>query len=204
MIKREWFEKALNKDMKLAQTAIIAGLDVAEHGLDETVLFNGHTDGRNVVCDNVHAWSKQGTMQTVSKVAERLNENTEITVDATGVGSGVYSRLEELNFNTDEYKGGRKPRNKSESEKYRNMLAMGYWNMREMFEQGRIDLHKLNGFPMELAKLKEQLMQIRYEIQSDKQIKIIKPKEKSPDYSDSLMLMCIPKGTGTGFIFMES
>jgi len=200
LIKREWFESALKKNMSIAEKEIIAGLDVAEKGLDETVLINGFTDSKNVVVDNVHSWSKQETMQTVSRVKQKMHENAIVKVDATGVGSGVYSRLKELGVSAVEYKGGSKPTKVGEQE-FRNALAEGYWQMRNMFEQGRIDLHKLSKFPRELMKLKVQLMQIRYEIQSDRLVRILKPDDKSPDYADALMLMCYDREVRMPFGF---
>lgn len=200
LIRREWFEKAMEKDMKIGGK-IKAGCDVAEFGLDETVVIQGITDGRNFVAEKIRSWGKCDTMQTVSKLREFVHENAEINIDATGVGSGVHARMKELNYNAYAYKGGEKPDLQQDSDKFRNLLACFYWQLRDAFEQERIDLHNLKRYPMELTKLKSQLLSIRYEVQSDRRIKIIKKKkesDKSPDYADTLMLF-VGKSMVPGF-----
>jgi sorbitol-specific phosphotransferase system component IIA len=200
LIKREWFDNALNKAMQIGSKELKAGLDVAEFGLDETVLITGFGDGRNLVTESCFSWAKQETMQTVSHVTQKLNKNALLNVDSTGIGSGVESRLRELGHKTRAYKGGESPRDHT---RFKNCLAEGYWQLREIFEQGRIDLSRLKTYPVQLAKLKSQLMAIKYEIQSDRLIRIRKPEDKSPDYADALMLFASRHGTGFSFGSLE-
>lgn len=197
LIERNWFDWALNNRISIENSRDIAGLDVAEYGRDATVLINGLTDDRYYRATEIFTWHKQDTMQTVAKVAPKIKKTCEINIDSTGVGSGVAPRLQELEFNAVSYKGGEKP--DRDEERFRNQLAYGYWSLREAFEQRRIDLTMLKKFPVELAMLKRELMAIKYEVQSDRLIRIIKPNDKkpgpgqprikSPDHADALMLL---------------
>jgi hypothetical protein len=58
-----------------------------------------------------------------------------------GVGAGVYDRLVELGLPVVAYNGGEAPYDK---ERFVNARAEDYWNLRELFENGEIDIDELD------------------------------------------------------------
>ena len=186
LIKGEWIKRAINKEMEGLNDKV-AGLDVAEFGMDWTVLTKGYTDGTRYKATSINYWDKQDTMQTVSKTIPNIDKETTIYVDATGVGSGVHARLKELTYKAVEVKVGRSPEaiiktEKKKFDRFMNQKAQFYWKLRELFENGNISI------PNNHHLIKE-LLSMRYEITSGGKIRIIDP-DKSPDFADSLMLMC--------------
>lgn len=216
LIRREWIEKAIVKKMNIAASESRAGLDVASFGRDLNVLTKGYTDGKNYVITDIQSWSKVDTMVTVGKVQSiEKNRNTRIMVDATGMGEGIGPRLRETEYeNAEDVKVGEKPWDRANStdnaDRFFNKKAQYYWHLRTLFEEGRIQI------PRNPHLIKE-LTSIRYEIQSDRKIRIIDPKnassaqrkkfgmtDKSPDFADSLVLMCTPEpAQKIAFGFME-
>lgn len=173
---------------------IVAGLDVAELGPDLTVLTIMEVKDNLYNVKGIHFWEKKDTMVTAGKAGKLLFDYgvEQTTVDANGVGRGVYDRLVEEGFNCLAHKGGKSPSNKNAQDRFANSLAEGYWRLRDLFEQKRI---AIPDFPRLLKELR--LMQ--YELSSNRKIHIIKP-EKSPDFADSLM-MAINTESGVVFDF---
>jgi len=170
---------------------IVFGVDVAEMGLDSTVVTVAKVfEGKFELLDVVW-WDKKDTMVTSGKVDELAKKwkPKVINVDATGVGSGVASRLQELGWNARAIKVGSSPTNDRFKARFMNLKAEYFWKMRDMFEQGLIKI-------VNKGKLLEQLALMRYEVGSTSKIKIVDP-EKSPDFADSLMLCC---NTDSGII----
>lgn len=172
---------------------IVMGLDVAEMGLDSTVLTVCRTFENKFELIAVYSWDKKDTMVTAGKVDElcRKHNPSVINVDATGVGSGVASRLQELHWPARAIKVGMSPTTDRAKERFQNLKAEYYWRMRDIFEQGNVSI-------IETGRLREELSSMRYEFGSTRKIRIVDP-EKSPDFSDSLML-CL--NTNTGFFAM--
>jgi len=149
-------------------------------------------------------WDQAETMTTVGRIAEAIKEMgiKRIRVDSSGIGAGVYSRLQELrsekviNCIVKDYRGGKSPTNKASQARYLNQKAEAYFNLRELFEKKKIKIIKEN-------MLIDQLTKMKWELTSSMKIKILDPgtsaedtaEEKSPDYSDSLCYMCWEGGT---------
>ena len=104
----------------------------------------------------------------------------------------MYDRLIEVGYNAIEIKGGRSPETKRGKDRFNSLKDEIYWNLREMFEQKLISIPKHKTLISQLNKL-------TYEITSSGKIKVIKPEDKSPDFSDSLALAC--KNTGEVLYF---
>ena len=66
-----------------------------------------------------------------------LNDFVTMAVDADGLGAGVYDRLVELGHSVGEIRGGL-PAIKPED--FVNRRSEWYWNLRERFEDGEIDI----------------------------------------------------------------
>lgn len=199
-----WIEKALHRKENF-EGEVVAGLDVAEQGLDWTVLTVGVFDKEvhkyRVIA--IDAWHKMDLMPTVAKLIPLIEKYgiKRITVDANGVGSGVYSRLLELRqekkvgCNVIAYKGGLSPSMTRDRERFMNQKAESYWHTRKLFEENKISI--INN-----RDLLKQLNAMKWDQTTSAKIRIIDPDDKSPDYSDSLNLMCW-EGGKPGLIYQS-
>lgn len=129
---------------------------------------------------------------------ERANAY-ECQVDSVGIGSGVYSRLRQLNVLVNSFKGGESPTQKSDTERlldpidFYNMRAEVYWKLRQWV---------LEGAALTPHKDWKQLSVIRYRITSDKKIQIMSkeemrargylPMSESTDIPDALSMTFAP------------
>jgi hypothetical protein len=66
-----------------------------------------------------------------------LNDFVTMALDADGLGAGVYDRLIELGHSVGEIRGGKAG---TEPEDFINARSEWYWNLRERFERGDIDI----------------------------------------------------------------
>lgn len=210
LISWEWIDAA-SKKTEMFAGEVIAGLDVAEMGMDLTVITIGirekETGKYRIIF--VDSWSKMDLMPTVAKTLPLLQQHgvSKIMVDATGVGSGVYSRLEELKregkvrCRVEAFKGGLSPDKELERERFLNLKAQSYWHLRKLFEDGKVQIPKHRELISQLSKQK-------WELTSSEKIRIRDAGEKegdtaerkSPDFADSLNLMCW-EGTRSALIF---
>jgi len=186
-----WIEEAMNKAIE-GEGKPIWGCDVAELGTDLSVLIKTIRINNQIRVESVLSWEKKDTMQTVGIIVDKIRREDIINVDSTGVGKGVYDRLIEVGYNAIEIKGGRSPETKRGKDRFNSLKDEIYWNLREMFEQKLISIPKHKTLISQLNKL-------TYEITSSGKIKVIKPEDKSPDFSDSLALAC--KNTGEVLYF---
>lgn len=172
---------AIEKDLEVDKSwKRVHGLDVAEMGRDYTVLTSGWWKNGVLVVDSVESWSKAETMTTVLRVKDLVKKNELLTVDSTGVGSGVADRLSELGFNVVKAKSGSSPsRNK---DRFLNLKAQYHWALKELLDDESIELPVHN-------KLREELGKLTYEITAAGKIRVIKPSDKSPDFADSLVFL---------------
>lgn len=179
LIKYEWIEKAIKTNLseKVKEGIKIAGLDVAEKGIDLSVLTTGITKDNYYKITNIYSWNKLDTMQTVGKVIQKIDKNYVINIDATGIGAGVEARLREIGYKTNRIIGGESP--SREKERFLNKKAQNYWRLRSLFEEGKIQIPNHKELILQLTK-------IRYELTSAGKIKIIDPEDKSPDFADSI------------------
>lgn len=192
LIRWPWIETSYTSDVPESEVKqVILGCDIAEGGLDWTVITEviETIDGKFIV-NNITSFQKADTMITVGKIAkiqERVKADV-IKVDAIGVGKGVADRLQELGLLVVQVKVGMTPTR--ERERFTNQKAQFYWHLRTLFEESRIFIPKHD-------KLIKELHGMRYELTSAKKIKIIDPgkgktnsleKKKSPDFADSLMI----------------
>ena len=182
-----WIEGAIDKlkiDNPNKIKAKFLGCDIAEGGIDWTVVtsINAMMDGTYIISD-ITPWHKADTMVTTGKIIKMHNEfnSKYIKVDAIGVGKGVCDRLAEQGYPVQPIKVGMSAT--VEKDKFMNQKAQYYWELRGLFEEGRISIPKNHNLINELRAM-------RYELTSSGKIRILDPEDKSPDYSDSLMLGC--------------
>jgi hypothetical protein len=178
-----WIEAAAMRKIQFTKpTYPIHSLDVAEKGVDLTILTDAITDGENYQVTK-QTWIKVpngDTMLTANRVAQLVPKEDKLNVDSIGVGAGVYSRLKELGYKVVSIRVGESPT--LNPERFDNLKAQKWWELRTLFEKKKI------GIINEL-KLMTQLSQMGYELTNKGKIKIVDPEGKSPDYADSLMLL---------------
>lgn len=163
--------------------------DVADKGLDRTVIYWGY--------------EKQGDYQVKDYYSEPQSENTavagriidlivnfigkkdpgRVNIDCIGVGTGVVSMVNEFvyengydNVQVNGCHFGQAPRKK---ERFSNKKAENYFRLKDLLDAGQIKIPKIK-------ELNLQLMQMKWEFNSKKKIKILDPL-KSPDFSDGLV-----------------
>lgn len=173
----------------------LAGLDVAEHGNDSTVLTIGYKEENKYIVTDIYDWNQKETMATAGMVADLLikHDVESIVVDSNGIGAGVYSRLSELKREgkiktmVRDYRGGRSPITKVGQTRFLNQKAEAYFNLRDLFEKRLIKIPNNK-------KLINDLVKMKWELNSTMKIRILDPgtsegdtaEEKSPDFADSL------------------
>jgi hypothetical protein len=195
LIMPEWIEAAQAPTIERDGRPVVAW-DIARFGEDETVGMR-REGGWIRVC---RAHSKADTMTTTGHIvkaqrdinAERgLNDFPTHVVDVVGVGAGVYDRLAELGVPAAAYNGGEAPYDK---ERFVNARAEDYWNLREIFEAGEVDIDELDDV------LAAQLGSIKWTLDSRGRIKIESKDDMrkrglpSPDRADVAAMVLSRRG----------
>jgi hypothetical protein len=180
LIRYDWIQRAIKKQVQFnGKTWGIHSLDVAEQGADKTILTDAATDGVHYQIQR-QRWIRQTeTVPAAKEVATLISKDETINIDSIGVGAGVCSRLQELEWNAVSVRVSMAPDPKDD--RYLNQKSQRYWQLRKVFEEDLISI------PNE-PHLIEQISQMRYEFTAAGKIQIIDPEGKSPDYADSLML----------------
>jgi phage terminase large subunit len=167
----------------------VLGCDVARFGTDESALYlRTGQQVQRVLC-------KQGldTMALTGEISNAIKKHrpTAVNVDVVGVGAGVVDRLSELqgeSGDTHFVNGVNVGAASSDPEKYVNLRAEAFWNLRGIFRDGVIALDP------EDDELKEQLLSLRYQYDSRGRLQIEKKSDakkrgvESPDRADAVML----------------
>ena len=136
-------------------------------------------------------------METVGHIIRALRSTgaTVAKVDADGLGAGVVDRLVELDEPVEEYHGGATPIEPAFSI---NKRAESFWNLRDIFEEGSIDIDPDDD---ELA---AQLCSIKWKPDSRGRVTIEKKEDMekrglaSPDRADALAEAYAPTARDPG------
>jgi hypothetical protein len=205
LILPKWIEAAQKRTIKRNGRPVLAW-DIARFGEDESVGMR--REGGWVRVYRAH--HKADTMTTTGHIAKAhrdihaekgLNDFPTHVVDVVGVGAGVYDRLVELHIPVVPYNGGEAPFDK---ERFINARAEDYWNLRELFETGEIDIDELDDV------LAAQLGSIKWTVDSRGRIKIESKDDMrkrglpSPDRADTLAMVMSRRATGGLAIDVES
>lgn len=159
------------------------GVDVARYGTDRTVITVAQGGHVRIV----ESRGKQSTVETTGRVIERFRSTRakKIRVDGVGVGGGVVDQLAEQGYPVLDMQAGA---GSSDPAIYKNARAEWYWGLRQIFEQGAIDIDPDDD------DLAAQLGGLRYSYTSRGQI-VIESKDDlrkrgqpSPDRADAVML----------------
>lgn len=192
LIPARYITEAQNRTLDATGHPAMLGVDVARYGTDRSVVAT-RQGGRVRV---TRSWAKAATTQTTGQVIDlaRQANAAEIRVDGVGVGGGVVDQLAEQGWPVFDMQAGQAA---SDPTKFINARAEWYWGLRQMFEQGDIDLDPDDN---ETA---AQLSAIRYRFTSRGQIQIESKDEMkargvpSPDRADAVMLVCADAATAT-------
>jgi len=192
LIKLSHIERALQKEWdeeqwKFRPQRKAIGIDVARKGSDSTV---GIAFDNGKMFEKMFSYVGKDTMKTVGHAVALFNdlgfskEFDTFVVDDTGVGGGVTDRLLELGYNV-------LPVNNAESasdkEKFRDIKAEIFWNLRQAFLEGSISIH-------DISRIIQDLSSIRYDYMSSGKLFIVSKKDMkrdglpSPDFADALAL----------------
>ncbi|GAH40523.1 unnamed protein product, partial [marine sediment metagenome] len=164
----------------------IVGVDIARFGNDDSAMIMR----RGPAVLKGEWWHGNNTMESTGRIIEK---GIFAKVDEIGVGSGVVDRLKEQDFPCEGINVGRSAIDK---EHFANLKAELYWNVRDMFRNGEMDLTQLDQNVYD--RLSGELTSIKYSYTSKGQIKI-EAKEatrkrigKSPDVADAFILAFCP------------
>ncbi len=167
------------------------GIDVARFGDDRTV-FTILKEGNIELIESYPQTSlNEVTTRAIQLMTDYNISPQFVGVDSVGLGAGVVDNLRALGYDVIEIQGGAKP---LEPEfEYEPQEAFKPFNLRsQMYYELRKDI--INGAIGNITheSLKLELQSIKYEIASDKTVRVISKEAikkilgKSPDYADSL------------------
>ena len=176
-------EKAIERTLKPSEP-IVLGVDVARFGSDDTTIYKRTGD----VVRIVKAYSKRDTSETTGEVvrAFRICGASSIKVDAIGVWGGVVDQLNQLHLPVE---GINASEPAYEFDDYLNLRAQMFWELKERFELGTIDI---DGDDEELV---SQLSSIKFKFDNKGRIQIEKKEEMkrrglpSPNRADALAIV---------------
>lgn len=180
LIPLAWVEKAIVRQLPPAGGVVI-GIDTARFGDDENVAVI--RQGSKVI--GVVSWAKCDTMTGTGKVINLIEDwlPQRVRIDDAPIAAGVIDRLAEQQYAVEVVNMSAKPT----SDKFVNLRAEMYWQLRTRFEQEDIDVP-------DHAKLKAQTTSMKYKFDSRGRLQIESKEEmkkrglKSPDYADALAL----------------
>lgn len=159
------------------------GCDPAREGDDKTSIY--HRKGP--VVRLLQRYGKRDTMETAGWVKHELDRRpgSEARVDEIGIGAGVVDRLDEQGCKVQGVNVGRSAR---DDEHFANLRAELFWNLRERFEAGTIDIDPHD------EDLASQLVSIKWKPDSRGRVMIEKKEDmkkrigRSPDDAEAVML----------------
>ena len=175
-----WAQAAERAHYEPGQIEVI-GVDVARGGQDNSVIYSR----RGRVARLLYRVNGHNTMEIAGYVKgyHDKHKQAHVVVDGVGVGGGVVDRLRELGIGIIDFQGGSSA---EDSSHFVNRTAEVWWRMRKAYEAG-LDVE-------EDSLLRGEVSSRRYEIQSDKRIKLESKDDMkaegrhSPDSADALSM----------------
>ncbi|MCA1811443.1 MAG: hypothetical protein LC623_05470 [Halobacteriales archaeon] len=162
-----------------------AGADIAEGGLDKTVVARGwrRFEEKRLVVLSWRSWQIADTMETATRIDAELEADETVAVDENGVGKGVADYLRRMGRTVFGFKGGRKARN---PERFFNATSEALWLLRRGMEEDLVELHDPPQAVMtDLTKWRWKVVggRIKVEVEGGKE------GGNSPDHGDALAMM---------------
>jgi len=176
-------ENAIRKKEFKLYDRILIGVDVARGGKDYTVItivgeYKGDFSYIEYKKMDTNDIMKVVGMTTLYADKYKAYE-VKISVDTVGLGAGVHDRLKEMSYNSTAFSAGSRARNKS---RFYNIKAETIFELADIMKEGKF--YNLP-YPSEYAL---QLKKWIFEVRSDRQLRVIDPEDKSPDFADSLAI----------------
>lgn len=179
-------ERAVNQDFEDKEDeAIFLGIDIARYGDDKTVIV-ARNGGK---IRDIQSWGQCDLMETTGRIINYVNQIAHpviINCDVIGLGAGVVDRLRELNFKVSGINVAEKP---SDSQKFFSLRDELYWNLKERFTLGEIQIPDDKELIAQLASIKCKYPLGKIKIESKEEMK--KRGLSSPDKADALALSFI-------------
>lgn len=209
-----WVRAAVDLQLECDDEKVIAGLDIADEGENDTVLLCR----RGPFVTGIDCWSRTNTNETAWRAAD-ICENRRVAdlyYDGVGVGAGVrgaYASAErKLQFTPVSVNTGGKPTRtrwpdtQTSQDKFRNLKAEAWWLLRLRFEKAyeyvesgvEHPANEMISIPSD-ARLITELSLQRYEHTETGKIQMVSKRRmreagiKSPDYADACVLAFCPK-----------
>ncbi len=190
LIPMDWIEKAVKQEGCGGEHKQV-GIDVARFGNDKTVYL--YREGGTV--QKIEEVQKMDTMEVVGWARGFIDadEPDAVAIDVIGIGSGVYDRFEELNYDVTPVNVGESPSDDDAKKRFYNLRAEIFWHLRDLFKPDKVTGKSQISIPDD-SELKKELREIRYKYSSEKTIKLEAKDEMkkrlgvSPDKADALAL----------------
>lgn len=185
-------EAAVNRSTP--EGSVHFGGDVARFGDDKTVAIV--RKGGKVT--RIETWGQEDTMTTAKLFKDIiLTEKPETSnIDAIGIGAGVVDKLLSDYVNVTGINVGSQSSNK---ERYVNLRAELFWNLREKFTTDDISIPDDKELILQLSEIKYSYQTGKIRIESKDSMK--KRGLKSPDKADALALAFAPRKTEDEVVF---
>lgn len=197
LIRLSWIQNAASPDRKMpAADPVILAVDVARFGGDESIIVRR----RGLKADIVWKATNKDTVAVANKARELATAYgaSEIRVDEVGVGGGVVDMLNAwgepvvpMNGGWSPSEGDKKQQDQKKEQRERlrfhNIRAEWYWQLRDRFENGLLDIPDDPDLIAQLAGLKFKVSQhgkILVESKDEMKARGL----PSPDRADALMM----------------
>lgn len=181
---------------ELARYVKVVACDPADKGLDYSVILWGVMKDKQVyeVC-GMYSEAQSEQMELVGRVMRIAQDfiggdRGEVRWDNVGIGIGALSRCREIknekglsNVRVIGCGYGEKAVKDLE---FMNKKAENNFRLKHLFSDRQVSLHKVVSLK-DYRRLKNELMNMRWDITSGGKKRVIDPKDKSPDFNDALV-----------------
>lgn len=192
LIQYAWLAAAKEKTATYIVTGgdLVAGVDVAGPGMDETVLVV--RQGTRIL--DVRAWPDADAWDwCIGALKEWKHKGLRhVNVDAAGIGWGLCREIEREGFSVSRINVGESPETDQEKDRFLNLRAVLWWTLRERFKDGDVAGLTDNTMLGQLASVHWSLNNDRKRIAIEKKADAVKRGVKSPDRAEALMLAFAP------------
>jgi phage terminase large subunit len=185
-----WVERAMAATFDVPLVPV-AGLDVAGSVAgDETALslLSGPDDLGRYHVRSVVAWHERDTQESKGRALQLVHAAGAkiLAVDVVGIGKGLADSIRQEFRGVTEFRASDKAR---KPERFMNRKAEVAWGFRGLLEAGLVRLPQS-------AKLRAQLVAMKYEITTAGKIKVVDPND-SPDHVDAVLIALSRAGAGS-------
>lgn len=193
LFSRRWIDRAVSLDLDVEPKEVIVSCDIADKGLDKTVIMVLYSDGINYKLVYIYAEDKSEQADVVDRILQIRKEfnATRIHVDSIGIGVGAVSMLRRyIDHPKTVIEGCNFASAARDKKRFLNIKSEMYFRLAKLMELGRVDIP-------DQPELISQLASIEWDGTTGRN-KIIDPK-KSPDFADALVYGIWQRGSSSGY-----